>query len=272
MKKLITFMLTAALSIGICLTSFASTEIGLNLDWKYAANSKINTGKAILFTSDVEKPKVITVAVNAGHGTKGGTSVMTLCHPDGSRKVTGGTTAAGSIKAVAVSGGMTFSDGTSEASVNLMVAKSFAKKLLDDGYDVLMIREDSDVQLDNIARTVIANNKADCHIAIHFDSSTSNKGAFYIGTPEALKSMEPVASHWEKNEKLGQALIDGLRDNGTKIYSRGSMDIDLTQTSYSTIPSVDIELGDKESPHDEDACDTYAEGLLAGINQYYGFE
>lgn len=45
MKKLITFMLTAALSIGICLTSFASTEIGLNLDWKYAANSKINTGK-----------------------------------------------------------------------------------------------------------------------------------------------------------------------------------------------------------------------------------
>ena len=84
--------------------------------------------------------------------------------------------------------------------------------------------------------------------------------------------MEPVASHWEKNEKLGQALIDGLRDNGTKIYSRGSMDIDLTQTSYSTIPSVDIELGDKESPHDEDACDTYAEGLLAGINQYYGFE
>lgn len=29
-----------------------------------------------------------------------------------------------------------------------------------------MIRDGSDVQLDNVARTVMANNKADCHIAL----------------------------------------------------------------------------------------------------------
>ena len=47
--------------------------------------------------------KNIVVGVNAGHGTSGGTSVKTLCHPDGSAKTTGGTTGAGATKAVAVS-------------------------------------------------------------------------------------------------------------------------------------------------------------------------
>lgn len=48
------------------------------------------------------KPQNIVVGVNAGHGTSGGTSVKTLCHPDGSAKTTGGTTGAGATKAVAV--------------------------------------------------------------------------------------------------------------------------------------------------------------------------
>ena len=43
---------------------------------------------------------------------------------------------------------------------------------------MLMIRESSDVQLDNVARTVLANNRADCHIALHWDSTSSDKGAF----------------------------------------------------------------------------------------------
>lgn len=67
--------------------------------------------------------KDIVIAVNAEHGTKGGSSVKTLCHPDGSAKVTGGTTAAGSVKAVAVSDGMAFRDGTAERDVTLRMAR-----------------------------------------------------------------------------------------------------------------------------------------------------
>ena len=48
------------------------------------------------------------------------------------------------------------------------MAKKLKEKLLAAGYDVLMIRDGSDVQLDNVARTVMANNKADCHIALHW--------------------------------------------------------------------------------------------------------
>ena len=47
-------------------------------------------------------------------------------------------------------------------------------KLLAAGYDVLMVRDGSDVQLDNVARTVICNNVADCHISLHWDGDGLN--------------------------------------------------------------------------------------------------
>ena len=197
---------------------------------------------------------------------------MTLCHPDGSAKVTGGSTAAGATEAVAVSGGMTFQDGTPEREVTLRMAQILRDKLLSSGYDVLMLRDSEDVQLDNVARTVICNNVADCHIALHWDSGDGknyDKGCFYISVPEALKSMEPVASHWQQHDTLGTDLVEGLREQGTMIYGKGNMSIDLTQTSYSTIPSVDMELGNAYSDHSDEVLEQLAIGLLAGINTYF---
>ena len=105
---------------------------------------------------------------------------------------------------------MTFADGTAESTVTLRMAQIFRDKLLAVGYDVLMIRDGSDVQLDNVARTVMANNKADCHIALHWDSTKTDKGAFYMSVPNnaAYRAMEPVASNWESHNKLGSALVE----------------------------------------------------------------
>ena len=246
-------------------------QITLDPSWTYADHSKINSGAAVLYKA-AENRKEIVVGVNAGHGTYGGTKVKTLCHPDGSAKVTGGTTAAGATEAVAVSSGMTFNDGTPESSVTLRMAQVLKEKLLAAGYDVLMLRDGDDVQLDNVARTVICNNAADCHIALHWDGDGLNydKGCFYISVPDGLKSMEPVASHWSEHNALGSALVEGLRAQGAKIHGGGSMSIDLTQTSYSTIPSVDMELGNACSDHSDGTLNTQAEGLLQGINNYFG--
>ena len=256
---------TAALPPQACVDS---GEITLNPSWKYAEFSKINSGAAVLYRTEAASPKGITVCVNAGHGTKGGASVKTQCHPDGTPKVTGGTTGAGATSAAAVSGGMTFADGTPESKVTLSMAKILKDKLLAAGYDVLMIRESDDVQLDNIARTVIANNASDCHIALHWDSTTNNKGAFYMSVPnvESYRSMEPVKSHWQQHNALGESLVAGLKGAGVKIFSGGSMAMDLTQTSFSTVPSVDIELGDKASDHSSSTLATLADGLVAGVN------
>ena len=178
-------------------------QITLNPDWEYADHSKINTGAAVLYRAPEEYgSKGIIIGVNAGHGTAGGAKVKTLCHPDGSAKTTGDSTAAGATEAAAVSGGMTFQDGTPERTVTLQMAQILRDKLLASGYDVLMLRDGEDVQLDNVARTVICNNVADCHIALHWDSGDGknyDKGCFYISVPEVLKSMEPVASHWQQH-------------------------------------------------------------------------
>ena len=246
-------------------------QITLDPSWTYADHSKINSGAAVLYKA-AENRKEIVVGVNAGHGTSGGTKVKTLCHPDGSAKVTGGTTAAGATEAVAVSSGMTFNDGTLESSVTLRMAQILKEKLLAAGYDVLMLRDGDDVQLDNVARTVICNNAADCHIALHWDGDGLNydKGCFYISVPDGLKSMEPVASHWSEHNALGSALVEGLRAQGAKIHGGGSMSIDLTQTSYSTIPSVDMELGNACSDHSDSALELLGDGLVQGVNSYFG--
>ena len=135
-----------------------------------------------------------------------------------------------------------------------------------------MIREGDDVQLDNIARTVIANNRADCHIALHWDSTTSDKGAFYMSVPEtaSYRSMEPVASHWQEHHKLGDSLLTGLKGAGVKIFSSGKMAMDLTQTSYSTVPSIDIELGDKASNHSAAVLEQLGNGLADGVDLFFG--
>lgn len=254
----------------IQVTPGAVESVGLNPTWTYADYSKINSGAAKLYRAAGNRRNIV-IGVNAGHGTKGGTSVKTYCHPDMSPKVTGGSTASGSVTAAAVSSGMAFIDGTAEASVTLREAQILRDKLLLSGYDVLMLRDDADVQLDNIARTVIANNVANCIISLHWDGDNLNydKGCFYISTPDGIKGMEPVASNWTKHEALGSQLVKGLSEKGCKIYKNGAMSIDLTQTSYSTVASVDIELGNAASAHDDATLSTLADGLLTGINYYF---
>ena len=244
--------------------------ISLDDTWQYADHSAIHSGAAVLYRA-ADNRKDIIIGVNAGHGTSGGSSVKTLCHPDGSAKTTGGSTGAGATRAAAVSGGMTFQDGTPEKSVTLRMAQIFRDRLLAAGYDVLMLRDGDDVQLDNVARTVICNNVADCHIALHWDGDglSYDKGCFYISVPDALKGMEPVASHWQQHDALGAALIAGLQNQGVAIYKNGQMSIDLTQTSYSTIPSVDMELGNACSDHSDEALSRLADGLIEGVNGYF---
>ncbi len=255
----------------VYLYSDLQEEIRLDDSWLYGEFSEISTGAAILYHTNSNKSKGIVICVNAGHGTEGGSSVKTPCHPDQTPKVTSGSTGAGAYTAAAVSSGTTFLDGTPEAKVTLAAAKKLRNILLQWGYDVLMIRDGDDVQLDNIARTVLANNYADCHIALHWDSTENDKGAFFMGVPDiaSYRAMEPVASHWMEHEELGTCLIEGLKENDIRIYSEGRMAMDLTQTSFSTIPSVDIELGDRASDHSGEQLFQLAYGLAKGISLFF---
>ena len=245
-------------------------KIGLNSAWKYADFSVINTGTATMYLAKSNRRDKI-IGINAGHGTSGGTNVKTWCHPDKTAKVTGGTTAAGATQAVAVSTGMSFNDGTKESTITLKEAQMVKNILLERGYDVLMIRDGDDVQLDNVARTVICNNVADCHIAIHWDGDglDYDKGCFYMSVPDGIKYLDSVAATWQSSEALGNSLIAGLKGRGCKIFGDGTMDMDLTQTSYSTVPSIDIELGNQSSDHSDATLQTLALGIADGVESFF---
>lgn len=249
------------------------SEAYVDPSWEFADYTVINSGAAVLYRSQTEERKNITVGVNAGHGTAGGESVYVACHPDYSPKVNGGSTAQGATEAMAASYGMTFSDGTAERDANLCVAQMLKEMLLSEGYDVLMLRDGEDVQLDNIARAILCNNLADCHIALHWDGDglDYDKGCYYMAVPDALKGMYPVSEIWQEDDRLGECLISGLASQGAVIFDSGSMQIDLVQTSFSKVPSVDIELGNQCSSLTDEELWMRAYGLMAGINIYFGY-
>jgi len=244
--------------------------ISLNSNWEYANFAVIKNGSAQLYRSSNGNGKV--VGINAGHGTSGGEQKKVQVHPDGSPKIVSGSTSSGSTTASAVSSGMTFNDGTPEATVTLRMANILKDQLLAAGYDVLMLRSGADVQLDNIARTVIANNVADIHISLHWDSTKTDKGVFFMSVPNdsSYISMDPVKDHWQEHNRLGNTIIDAMKKENIKIFGNGSMAMDLVQTSYSTIPSIDLELGDKVSNVSDANLQLLAKGVLKGINNYFG--
>lgn len=252
---------------------WSEEKIYLDMNLPYATYSVINDGFAVLYKQDERyvNYKNKTIAVNAGHGTKDGSKVKTYSHPDFTPKVTGGSTTKGATMSSAVSVGMVFDDGTTEAENNLKVAERLRDKLLDDGYSVLMIRTTDDVRLDNVARTVIANNYADAHISIHFDVTNSDKGIFYIAPYGDRKylNMEPLKDNADNIRNLGRAIISSFADMGEKIWKKGELQLDLTQISYSTNPSVDVELGDRKTVITDEKIDIFAEGIKRGIEKFF---
>lgn len=250
-------------------------DVYVDFSAPYATFSIINDGHATLYKHSggifTSKWNGVTIAINAGHGTKGGSKIKTFSHPDFTPKVSGGTTKKGEILSSAVSEGTMLNGGISEADVNLMIAVRVKEKLLDAGYNVLMIREDDDLRLDNIARTVIADTNADLHIAIHFDSTDTDKGIFYIApyNDESYLSMMPLRDNAKNINDFGHAMIEAYRDMGEKIWKdKGVLQGDLTQISYSRKPSIDIELGDKATIIDDEKIEKLAEGMLRGINSF----
>ena len=247
------------------------TEIFWNDNWQYGDYSKIHNSPVKLYHLNIADKKNKIICVNAGHGTVGGEKVMTYCHPDKSPKYVSGSTTKGQVYAAAVSNGMIFQDGMPEAEVNLSLALILKEELLKAGYDVLMIRESDDCQSDNIARTVFANNNADCHIALHYDCSNMDKGLFYISVPdiEEYKNMEPVKSLWQIHNKLGEDLYFGAKISGVKVYEKKDYPNDLTQTSYSTIPTVVLEVGDRKSDYSYTAQKKIALGISHGLDLFF---
>lgn len=233
----------------------------------YADRSALHDGEAVLYRPEGAR---FVVAVGAGHGAPAAEELRTLCHPDGSPKVTGGTTQSGATRAIATSRGTTMADGTPESEADLALAFVVRDRLLARGAAVLMLRETNDSRLDNVARTVMANANADLHIALHYDATETDKGMFFASVPDdaSYRAMEPVARLWPAHMALGECVIDAARARGVKIWRDGRLELDLTLTSYATIPTLTLEVGDKTSDRSPASLEAIADAVADGIERF----
>ena len=90
-----------------------------------------------------------------------------------------------------------------------------------------------------------------------------------MSVADGIKNMYPVSTIWQEDDRLGTSVITGLSGNGVKIFSGGSMQMDLTQTSYSKIPSIDLELGDRSSDYSDSTVSVLANGIADGIDIFF---
>ncbi|MBO6109050.1 MAG: N-acetylmuramoyl-L-alanine amidase [Eubacterium sp.] len=251
-----------------------TSKIVFDQSWTYADQAKITSGESTLYTSTLKNKKNITVALNASYGTTGDTTATIPAHPDGSPKVISGSTAAGATGSAAVPDETKFSDGEGHRAATLNLTKVVRDKLLEEGYNVLMIRDGDQVALDNIARTVMANNNADLMITLGYDdnnSETENMGAFFCSVPDntSYLNMTPVKENYKKHMKLGFDLISGLDAAGISIKGVGTFDVDLAQTSFATIPQTFLLVGNQFCDHSEKASELAADGIIDGLTHYY---
>ena len=108
-------------------------------------------------------------------------------------------------------------------------------------------------------------------LTTHFLSMDSEMDIVCFNEWDGIKGMYPVSEIWQEDDRLGDCLISGLTAAGSPIFGEGSMQMDLTQTSFSKVPSVDIELGNAASDHSDEALSLRASGLAAGVDAFFGY-
>lgn len=207
-------------------------------------------------------PAKAVIYLDPGHQRKGNGALEPVA-PDSKAmkpKVSGGTTGV--------------STGKPEYVLTLEVALLLKQMLTEKGYEVMMTREDHDVDISNKQRAELANDaNASLVVRIHADGNASPKAEGFsvlYPHPNAIPD-EAVQSG---SRTAAQSVHDALAES-TGAKSRGVVPRqDLTGFNWSTVPVVLVEMGFMTNPaEDEKMSDTsyqnqLAEGMARGIEAY----
>jgi len=162
-----------------------------------------------------------------------------------------------------------------EYIVNLEMALKLKAKLINEGYEVVMIRETHDVSISNKERAEIANNaNADLFIRIHANGSSNSK---VKGIETIYPSPENpfVGALSESSKKISTLILEEMiKTSGAE--NRGAIPMDIMSgLNWSKVPMTIIETG-YMSNKDEDKLlitseyqDKLVQGMVNGIKLYF---
>lgn len=230
------------------------TRINSNSDFQETENEEIQ---------DSDK-KDILISIDPGHQSSSidmsdqepnapGSDVM-------KRKATGGTSGLYS--------------GLDEYELNLEISLLLRDKLKEQGYDVIMTREDNETAISNAERAQLANEAgADIAVRIHAngsEDSSVNGALVLIGSAENPY----VGGLYDQSYSLGKSVLNAYCES-TGMKNLGVQTNDsMTGINWSKIPVIILEMGFMTNEQDDlnMANPEYqvemANGIVKGINAY----
>lgn len=247
------------------ITPGTTQEIQWNPSWKYANKSVVHDPSVKITTPQNPNGKV--VFIDPGHGSKAANKVQTPAYPNGEAILVTGTNKVGATTRVGASTGGTFVTGSrmTEAEATLKLGKIVKQKLLDKGYTVIMSREASDCNNDNIARMVYANNNAQLNVSLHFNTAEAaqNKRLMILTPIERQKARENLNNNYDTIKATEAKFKEGFATGGWGVKSDSTTD--LAFHVYATIPAVMCEMADFDDDLTESDFETMANSVVAGI-------
>ena len=218
-----------------------------------------------LYQYTIEAPHLdpIIVAIDPGHQRRGNSEHEPI-GPDAREtkpKVSGGT------KGVYTN--------VPEYELTLAVSLLLRDELLSRGYEVVLIRENHDVDISNRERAGMATEAgADIFVRLHADGSTnSNINGILLLCPRADNPF--VAHLYEESRLLSEFILEAMIA-ATGAKNRGIMEINnMSGINWATMPVTIIEMGVMTNPTEDKLMQTeeyqlkLVTGIADGIDAYF---
>ena len=166
------------------------------------------------------------------------------------------------------------STGVAEYIVVLDIGLKLRDALIEEGYEVYMVRETHDVQISNKDRALRGNELGgDLMVRLHCDGSPNpNVHGFMTLIPANGGWTEPIyAKSRQAGEHVHREVLAAIGAYDRGIIERG----DLSGFNWSTIPSILLEMGvmtnarEDELLSDPDYQDKIVQGIVNGLNAYF---